>query len=170
MLLSSPEARLQESANLQRGGQEGRGLGGRQVICSGLSIPLSKEQLCLTRCLHRRHLSLSSWWCHFKNKSLSSASLPTHSYCRAAFNHQLYLCFLLFPWENCILLKPSSPFLELQVPVGLSKMEKTSSLLLFHQRAVKRSLLGALLLSPQKMAVELRLRADASAGTLGKAK
>lgn len=52
--------------------------------------------------------------------------------------------------ELCILLKPSSPFLELQVPVGLSKMEKTSSLLLFHQRAVKRSLLGALLLSPQK--------------------
>lgn len=104
---------------------------GQAAICGGTgspshqSIPPSKEQHCLPRWLHRRHLSLASWWCNFKNKLLSAATLPPHSCCRAIFNHQQHLRFLIFPWEDSATwLKATSPFLELQVPVGLSKIRR----------------------------------------------
>lgn len=142
---------------------------------SGLSIPFSKEQHCLISCLHRRHLSLSSCLpggvISRTNLHLQPLYLPTLPVEQFSITTVFtFPCLSL--GELCNLLKPISPFLELQVPVGLSNMEKNRFLLLFHQRAVKSFTTWsfASLLSPQKMALELRLRADASAGTLGKTK
>lgn len=127
-----------------------------QAAPSGLSIPLSKEQHCLTRCLHRstsHYLSdgviagTNLYLQHFTSPLLFQSNFQSPT----VFT---FPCLSL--GELCNLLKPTSPFLKLQVPVGLSKMEKASFLLLFHQRAVKRFTVWsfASLLSPQKMALE----------------
>lgn len=137
------------------------------VRLPGLSIPL-----CLTSTAGTSH--------YLPDGAISRTNLylqplyPPSSFCRAIFNHQqTVFTFPSLPWENFQQpAEPISPFLEFQVPVGLSKMEKTSFLLLFHQRVVKRFTTWSFspLLYPQKMALELRLRADVSAETLGKAK